>query len=162
VVAARYTFRRLFLAGLTALLADAVGFAVLLVIDIPVIRELAIAASHRRGGADLHQPDPAAHPAVLHRRQRARRRSAACAPRGRRGRAEQAPAVGLLDRFTRRRWAGGHRRGAAAGRGRLCGEPHLAIGDLDPGAPELRADSRYNRDVAFMNAPTAPPATCWR
>ena len=33
LVAARYTFRRLFLAGLTALLADAVGFAVLTVID---------------------------------------------------------------------------------------------------------------------------------
>ena len=45
LVAARYTFRRLFLAGLTALLADAVGFAVLMVIDIPVIRELAITAS---------------------------------------------------------------------------------------------------------------------
>jgi hypothetical protein len=45
LVAARYTFRRLFLAGLTALLADAVGFAVLLVIQIQVIRELAIAAS---------------------------------------------------------------------------------------------------------------------
>jgi uncharacterized protein len=28
----------------------------------------------------------------------------------------------------------------------------LKIGDLDPGAPELRADSRYNRDVAFVNA----------
>ena len=45
LLAARHTFRRLFLAGLTALLADAVGFAVLLVIDIQVIRELAIAAS---------------------------------------------------------------------------------------------------------------------
>ena len=45
LVAARYTFRRLFLAGLTALLADAVGFAVLMVIDIPVIRELAMTAS---------------------------------------------------------------------------------------------------------------------
>ena len=45
LVAARYTFRRLFLAGLTALLADAVGFAVLMVIDIPVIRDLAITAS---------------------------------------------------------------------------------------------------------------------
>src|ERR671939_1370035 len=45
LVAARFTFRRLFLAGLTALLADAVGFAVLLVIDIQAIRELAIAAS---------------------------------------------------------------------------------------------------------------------
>src|SRR5262245_37555858 len=45
LVAARYTFRRLFLAGLTALLADAVGFGVLTVIDIPVIRELALSAS---------------------------------------------------------------------------------------------------------------------
>src|SRR5439155_26297341 len=45
LVAARYTFRRLFLAGLTALLADAVGFAVLMVIDIPVIQELAMTAS---------------------------------------------------------------------------------------------------------------------
>ena len=44
-VAARYTFRRLFLAGLTALLADAVGFGVLMIIDIPVIRELALSAS---------------------------------------------------------------------------------------------------------------------
>src|SRR4029079_13730528 len=40
LVAARFTFRRLFLAGLTALLADAVGFAVLMVIDIPVIKDL--------------------------------------------------------------------------------------------------------------------------
>ena len=44
-VAARYTFRRLFLAGVTALLADAVGFAVLMVIDIPVIKDLALTAS---------------------------------------------------------------------------------------------------------------------
>ncbi|HEY3554985.1 MAG TPA: MMPL family transporter, partial [Casimicrobiaceae bacterium] len=28
----------------------------------------------------------------------------------------------------------------------------LEIGDLQPGAPELRPDSRYNRDAAFMNA----------
>ena len=26
----------------------------------------------------------------------------------------------------------------------------IAIGDLDPGAPELRPDSRYNQDVAFV------------
>ena len=45
LVAARYTFRRLFLAGMTALLADAVGFAVLMVIDIPVIQDLAMTAS---------------------------------------------------------------------------------------------------------------------
>ncbi len=45
LVAARYTFRRLFIAGVTALLADAVGFAVLMLIDIPVIQDLAITAS---------------------------------------------------------------------------------------------------------------------
>ncbi|MCB1707756.1 MAG: RND family transporter, partial [Halioglobus sp.] len=33
-VAARYTFRRLFLAGVTALLSDGVGFAVLMIIQI--------------------------------------------------------------------------------------------------------------------------------
>src|SRR3546814_10758607 len=44
-VAARYTFRRLFLAGLTALLSDAVGFVVLAIIDIPVIQDLAVTAS---------------------------------------------------------------------------------------------------------------------
>nr|BAC87869.1 hypothetical protein [Pseudomonas fluorescens] len=45
VVAARYTFRRLFAAGMTALLCDAVGFAVLMVIKIRVIQDLAITAS---------------------------------------------------------------------------------------------------------------------
>jgi predicted RND superfamily exporter protein len=44
-VAARYTFRRLFLAGLTALLTNVVGFMVLIIIDIPVIRDLAVMTS---------------------------------------------------------------------------------------------------------------------
>src|SRR3546814_10794671 len=44
-VAARYTFRRLFLTGLTALLTNIVGFAVLVIIDIPVIRDLALTRS---------------------------------------------------------------------------------------------------------------------
>jgi predicted RND superfamily exporter protein len=45
LVAARFTFRRLFAAGLTALLCDAVGFGVLLIIDIDAIRRLAVIAS---------------------------------------------------------------------------------------------------------------------
>jgi predicted RND superfamily exporter protein len=45
LVAARYTFRRLFVAGVTALLNGAAGFLVLLLIPIPAIRELAIAAT---------------------------------------------------------------------------------------------------------------------
>ena len=45
LVAARYTFRRLFIPGLTALLAGTTGFAVLMIIDIPVIKDLAMTAS---------------------------------------------------------------------------------------------------------------------
>jgi hypothetical protein len=59
----------------------------------------------------------------------------------------------LLDRFTERKWA----TGAVAVAGVLgvagfIGAQDLKIGDLDSGAPELRRDSRYNRDNAFITA----------
>ncbi|MGM9490326.1 efflux RND transporter permease subunit [Ideonella sp. YS5] len=149
LVAARFTFRRLFLAGLTALLADAVGFAVLLVIDIQAIRELAIAASIGVGVLIFTNlillPVLLSYTGV----------SARAAQRSLRAEAaqEKQPLWRWLDRFTQRRWAVGAVGAsvvlAAAGFGV---SQRLAIGDLDPGAPELRADSRYNRDVAFMNA----------
>ena len=41
----RRAFRALYIAGMVALLSDGVGFATLMIIDIPVIQELAIAAS---------------------------------------------------------------------------------------------------------------------
>jgi hypothetical protein len=143
LVAARFTFRRLFLAGLTALLADAVGFAVLLVIDIPVIRELALAASHRRGGADLHQPDPAAGAAVLHRGQRRpRQRSLRSRAATSKGRKASGGAVGLPGPLHPAPL--GHRaigrQAALLGIGGFVVSPRTCkIGDLDPGAPELRA-----------------------
>jgi len=147
-VAARYTFRRLFLAGLTALLADAVGFAVLLVIDIQVIRELAIAASIGVGMLVFTNlillPILLSYTGV----------SAKAAARSLR--AEQAEAKlalwSALDLFTRSRWAT-----ATVIIATLLGvagfvmSTHLKVGDLDPGAPELRADSRYNSDVSYMN-----------
>jgi len=153
LVAARFTFRRLFLAGLTALLADAVGFAVLLVIDIQVIRELAIAAS--LGVAMLIFTNlillpillsyTGVSPAAAERSLRSELADAAGAARH--------PSWALLDRFTQRRWAWGALGVAAvlAVTGYQW-STHLQIGDLDPGAPELRADSRYNRDVAYVNA----------
>ncbi|MBT0960100.1 efflux RND transporter permease subunit [Denitromonas iodatirespirans] len=153
LVAARYTFRRLFLAGLTALLTDAAGFAVLLVIDIQAIRELAIAASI--GVAALIFTNLILLPILLSYTGV----SPAAAARSLRAEAASARGVArhpvwtLLDRFTTRRWAGAT---VAAGAGLLIAgaavSTHLAVGDLDPGAPELRADSRYNRDVAFVNA----------
>jgi len=153
LVAARFTFRRLFLAGLTALLADAVGFAVLLVIDIQAIRELAIAASI--GVAALIFTNLILLPILLSWTgvsARAAQRSL---------RAEESERAGggkeglwrFLDLFTRKPWAGGAVAAAcvlAAGAG--MASHHLKIGDLDPGAPELRPDSRYNRDVAYISA----------
>ena len=153
LVAARFTFRRLFLAGLTALLADAVGFAVLLVIDIQVIRELAVAASI--GVAALIFTNLILLPVLLsytgvsaRAAQRSLRAEAADAGGG-----QKHALWAALDRFTRKPWAtlavvGGLVLGAAG----LAISSQLKIGDLDPGAPELRADSRYNRDAAFMTA----------
>jgi hypothetical protein len=151
-VAARLTFRRLFLAGLTALISDAVGFAVLMVIEIQVIQDLAITASI--GVAVLILTNLVLLPVLLSYvgvSPKAAQRSL---------QAEQADSAGLarhplwrlLDRFTSRRWAV-----AAVLLGLLLAVlgkgigTQLQIGDLDPGAPELRADSRYNRDVQFMN-----------
>lgn len=154
LIAARFTFRRLFLAGLTALLADAVGFAVLLVIDIQAIRELAIAASI--GVAMLIFTNLILLPILLSYTGV----SGKAAQRSLRSETQEVGQGGapgglwaLLDRFTARRWATAAVLAAAVmGVGGFMASRHLQIGDLDPGAPELRADSRYNRDVAYTNA----------
>ena len=153
LVAARMTFRRLFLAGLTALLADAVGFAVLLVIDIQVIRELAIAASI--GVAMLIFTNLILLPILLSFTgvsPRAASRSLRAEAADSQGQRKH-PMWAFLVRFTERRWASA---GLVVGGLLLIGgaavSMRLSVGDLDPGAPELRPDSRYNRDVAFLNA----------
>jgi len=151
VVAARYTFRRLFLAGMTALLADAVGFAVLMVIDIPVIKSLALTASI--GVAVLIFTNLLLLPVLLSYVGV----SAQAAKNSLKHDAAETQGKGFgrvwswLDRFTTRRWAA-----AACGAGAVLavvgfvGSTHLKIGDLDPGAPELRPSSRYNVDNAYI------------
>jgi predicted RND superfamily exporter protein len=151
LVAARFTFRRLFLAGLTALLCDAVGFAVLMIIKIKVIQDLALIASI--GVAVLIFTNLILLPILLSYvgvSARAAERSL---------KDERAEELGhdrhalwrALDLFTQRRWAAIALAVAAvlavAG---FSVSTKLKIGDLDPGAPELRADSRYNRDNAFI------------
>ncbi|MAI91232.1 MMPL family transporter [Ponticaulis sp.] len=153
LVAARYTFRRLFLAGLTALLADAVGFAVLMVIDIPVIQDLAITASigvamliitnllllpvllsysgvnakvaHDALGEEIEDAFDTEH--------------------------EKHPLWDFLDKFTQKKWA---TYAIAVSAVMLVGgfmyAQNLKIGDTNPGAPELRPNSRYNVDNAYM------------
>jgi predicted RND superfamily exporter protein len=153
LVAARYTFRRLFLAGLTALLADAVGFAVLMLIDIPVIRDLALTASI--GVAGLIITNLLLLPVFLSFTGvslSAARRSLAEENEESTGKGAGA-LWSLLDHFTERRWAG--RAVAVAAVLAVAGfivSLNLKIGDLDPGAPELRPNSRYNRDNAFITS----------
>ena len=147
VVAARYTFRRLFMAGLTALLCDAVGFAVLALIRIQVIQDLAAIAS--LGVAVLVFTNLVLLPVLLsyvgvgpQAAQRSLRQERAGDLRG---------LWALLGRFTQR---GPALAACAAAMLLLAGAAvlslQLQVGDLDAGAPELRPDSRYNRDNAFI------------
>ena len=144
-LAARRAFRAIYIPGLTALLSDGLGFVTLMVIDIQVIQDLAVAASvgvavivltnllllpllmsyvgvGKKAIAKMHasQNKTSSHWEVL---------TVFAKPRG----AAIAVAFALV----------------ALGAG-IYGSQNLKIGDLDKGAPELRADSRYNLDNAFV------------
>ena len=151
VVAARFTFRRLFLAGLTALLCDAVGFAVLMIIQIKVIQDLAIIASI--GVAVLIFTNLILLPVLLSYVGVNLRAAELSLKSERAEQSGQARHVfwRFLDLFTRKPWAliSVVVSLVAAVLGFMV-SLHLAIGDLDAGAPELRPDSRYNLDDAFM------------
>ena len=147
LVAARYTFRRLFVAGLTALLCDAVGFAVLALIDIRVIQELAANASI--GVAVLVFTNLVLLPVLLS--------YVGVSPKAAERSLKQEQASELkgiwafLAQFTQRKPA---IIAVTASAVLLAVSVALAmrieVGDLDAGAPELRADSRYNLDNAFV------------
>jgi predicted RND superfamily exporter protein len=150
-VAARYTFRRLFVAGLTALLTNVVGFAVLMVIDIPVIRDLALTTSI--GVSVLIFTKLILIPVLLSYIGVSR----TAADRSLRNEVQENRRPGPLWRALAAQatppWAIIATVGAAiVFAAAVAISSRLKIGDLDPGAPELRADSRYNRDVAFVTA----------
>ena len=147
-IAARYTFRRLFLAGVTALMSDGVGFAVLMIIQIQVIQDLAITASI--GVLVLIFTNLILVPVVLSYTGVGR----VCAERA------AVPMKSIADMHWLWRFllSFTHPKQAATAIvvsillsiGGFYVSKDLQIGDLDPGAPELRADSRYNQDVAYM------------
>jgi predicted RND superfamily exporter protein len=145
IESARLTFVRLSKPGFIALLSDGVGFFTLRVIDIPVIRELAIVAS--TGIAVLVLTNLVLLPLVLSYtgisdrcvRYRADKDHSDYAHWWRLSRAtERGPALAILLTCV-----GLFALGIWQGQGQ-------EIGDLDPGAPELRPDSRYNLDNAFL------------
>ena len=151
-VAARYTFRRLFLAGLTALLTNVVGFMVLIIIDIPVIRDLAVMTSIGVTGLIFTKlvliPVLLSYTGVS---PKAAQRSLNADAAEQAGRSAMGRVWAALERLTERRWALVAIAAAALlGAGALSLRTGLKIGDLDEGAPELRRDSRYNLDNAYI------------
>ena len=153
-VAARYTFRRLFITGLTALLTNVVGFAVLMVIDIPVIHDMALTAS--MGVLVLIFTKLVVIPVALSYigvSRKAAQRVLRDTDHERSGQGAISRTWALLVNFTRRGPATVAVVVAALiGAGTWLVSGHVQVGDLDAGAPELRADSRYNKDVAYVNA----------
>ncbi|MCC5854970.1 MAG: RND family transporter [Idiomarina sp.] len=145
--ASRLAFRSLYVAGLTALASDAIGFTTLMVIDIEVIKELAIAASI--GVAVIVLTNLGLLPILTS--------YIDVSKRGvnylRETQKKDHPVLTMFARFAQPNWAKGAIAVAIvmAAFGLWQGQK-LQIGDLDSGAPELRADSRYNLDNAFMVA----------
>ncbi len=145
--ASRLAFRSLYIPGTTALVSDAAGFITMWLIPIQVIRDLGIAAS--LGVAVVILTNLMLLPLVMSY-VRLEPRSIA---RMRAGPERRALYWDVLAECATRRGAGVIVGVAvvlaAAGYYQAQG---IQIGDLDAGAPELRPDSRYNLDSAYVNA----------
>jgi predicted RND superfamily exporter protein len=145
--AARFAFRSLYIPGLTALISDGIGFATLMVIQIQVIHDLAIAASV--GVLVVILTNLVLLPVIMSyigvspiaiRRMKKFENSGAYHHLCEFSTIYTRPAVARTLVILA---------GAAFVFGIWYGQD-LKIGDLDAGAPELRADSRYNLDNRFI------------
>ncbi|WP_207802534.1 efflux RND transporter permease subunit [Motiliproteus coralliicola] len=146
--AARNAFRMLYVPGFIALLSDGIGFITLMVIDITVIQDLAIAAS--LGIATIILTNLVILPVVL-------------SYTGVRAAGDH---FDLLEKLWKLLQAASRPVPATmitlvAALMVIWGVEYsrdLKIGDLDAGAPELRPDSRYNQDNAFVTSNFATSA----
>jgi predicted RND superfamily exporter protein len=143
--AARRNFSVLFVPGSMALIADGIGFASLLIIDIGVIHQLALSASIGVAVALLTKmfllPVLMSYVGVSPRglaRQRLRDASPRLLWRGLSKVVR--PRAALLCVLV----------SASLLAGSLYLARHLQIGDLDRGAPEFRASARYNLDNRYL------------
>jgi predicted RND superfamily exporter protein len=143
--AAKLAFRSLYIAGITALVSDAIGFTTLMVIDIEVIRELAIAASI--GVAIIIVTNLVALPILMS--------YIGVSPAGLKYAQKSAHKTGIVERLFKN-FAKPPLAKVAIAVGiilfalGLYFSQAMKIGDLDAGAPELRPDSRYNLDNAYI------------
>lgn len=137
------TFRRLAIPGTTAIVTDVIGFATVALIHIQIVQELAFNAA--LGMAAIIVTNKVMLPIVLswvrlgdaeafRRRQQRRRAAGDAAWRWIAGFATARYALPLLlVCAVLLGWS-------------IVEYPHLTIGDTQPGVPELRPDSTYNRD----------------
>ncbi len=143
--ASRSAFRRLIVPGSVALLSDTIGFVTILMIDIGIIREMAITAS--LGVAMIILTNLCLLPVLLSYvrygdayGERVRRQSRMLAPIWKRLAAitRPAPAAAVIGVAAMLLAAG------------LWKAGDVQVGDLQRGSPELRADSRYNLDAGVI------------
>jgi predicted RND superfamily exporter protein len=143
--AARSAFRRLVIPGVVALASDTVGFVTIMLIDIGIIREMAITAG--LGVAMIILTNLMLLPVLLsyvrygeEYNERVRRQTRVLVPIWRRvaGITRPVPAA-LTVAFSCLLLVFG-----------LWKAGDVEVGDLQQGSPELRADSRYNRDAALI------------
>lgn len=145
VTAARLAFRGLYIAGILALVSDAIGFMTLLFIDIQVIQELAIAAS--LGVAVIILTNLILLPLLMSYLGV----GLTSIMRAKKKRLESSPVWQKLAFFTHAKVAPWSLVAALLlGVFGFIASADLQIGDLDKGAPELRPDSRYNQDNAYV------------
>lgn len=144
-LASRRAFRAIYIPGLTALLSDGLGFVTLMVIEIQVIQDLAVAASI--GVAVIILTNLLLLPLLMSYVGVGEKAIA----KMQRTQASDATHWQALTRFAQPKGAW---LAVIAALGVLAigiyGGQNLKIGDLDKGAPELRADSRYNLDNNFV------------
>jgi predicted RND superfamily exporter protein len=142
---AKLAFRSLVVAGMTALVSDAIGFTTLMVIDIGVIQELAIAASI--GVAVIIVTNLIALPIVM---------SYVGVTKSAVNHARKSlEHISVVEKFFAN-FAKPFMAKIALAVGAvlfvvgLYFSQFMKIGDLDAGAPELRPDSVYNLDNAYI------------
>ena len=145
LLAAQRAFRAIYIPGLTALLSDGIGFVTLMVIQIEVIQDLAVAAA--LGVAVIVLTNLILLPLLLSWS------GVGATAIARSRQRHQTPGAHWqkLVWFARP----GGARTALLTAAVLCGlgiygAQSLKIGDLAAGAPELRADSRYNLDNRYI------------
>jgi predicted RND superfamily exporter protein len=148
LTSARAAFRFLYAPGMTALITCAIGFITMVMIPIQVIKDLGIAASI--GVAVVVLTNLVLLPVLMSYFGIGMK--AVARLRHRRARRFHSYLWQLLSSFASRRVAVVSVLLAAIGfaMGIYYGR-NLQIGDLDPGAPELRPDSRYNLDSQYIS-----------